>query len=108
MKEKKFKRRVRFTVSFLACGLPLALALWVILVFIVFEKMDYGEEELRFDKMRFEENVFFEHLPEDGTVAPSNIVLPPRVIEPNPDTHPVLPPYSSSENSRAKPEHTGK
>lgn len=94
MEEKKVILRVRFKLMILAWGLQVSLLCWVALIFWLFEKMDYGDEQHYLDKARFEGNVYFEHLPEEGTVSSSNMVLPPRIVEPNEDTHPVLPPYS--------------
>lgn len=75
MRNRRMEFILRLKVGFYSWVLQSVFALWFFLLFVVFAKMDYGEEELA--------QISAEKM--SGKV-PTVFILPERLITPNPPT----------------------
>lgn len=89
---------VKTKITLTSSGVILAFVAWVVAAFVFFAKRDYGAEELSFDRASFKKEADEAESGESRSRS-SGGVLPPCLIEANPETNPVYPPFSDDDDT---------
>lgn len=88
---------IKAKIMLASAGMLVAFVTWMVAAFVFFSRRDYGAEDLSFDRDRFRKESAAEGATGGVKNQRQDRVLPPCIIEANPETNPVYPPFSDDE-----------